>query len=86
MKSQNRGKIGTVADQKAMIITQPSLKAQHLHHWQEKRLDCLLLAQFRIFTRPHIQARKEMGLLHLFSSISNCSRNKKACLYTRHLK
>lgn len=86
MKSQNRGKAETVTDQKAMIITQLSLKAQHLHHWQEKRLDCLLLAQFRIFPRPHIQARKETGLLHLFSSISSHSRNKEACFYTRHLK
>lgn len=86
MKSQNRGKAETVKDQKEIIISQPSLKAQHSQHWQEKRLDCLLLAKFRIFPRPHLQARKEMGLLHLFSSISNCSRNKKACLYTRHLK
>lgn len=86
MKSLNRGKAETVTDQKAMIITQPSLKAPHLRHWQEKRLDYLLLVQFRIFPRPHLQARKEMGLLHLFSSISNCSKNKKACLYTRHLK
>lgn len=53
------------------IIIQPSLKEQHLHHWQEKRLDSALLAQFRIFPRPHILARKEMGLLRLFSSISN---------------
>lgn len=42
MKNQNRGKAETVTDQKVMIITQPSLKVQHLHHWQEKRPDCLL--------------------------------------------
>lgn len=53
------------------ITIQPSLKEQHLGHWQEKKLDSLLLAQFGIFPRPHVQARKEMGLLHLFSSISN---------------
>lgn len=41
------------------ITIQPTLKEQHLHHWQEKKLDSLLLTQFGIFLdHTYKQGRK----------------------------